>query len=105
MSISLDRILNFSKEELIFFSIRKKSAIAYTQRAKCVVLADFDYADRTFSYSIRPGLESRGGSDITLLNIDSTIRADSYWSDTNFMQFGKFQGASMGQKNQFAEIG
>ena len=91
MSISLDRILNFSKEELIFFSIRKKTAIAYTQRAKCVVLADFDYADRTFSYSIRPGLESRGGSDITLLNIDSTIREDSYWSDTNFMQFGKFR--------------
>ncbi len=91
MSISLDRILNFSKEELIFFSIRKKAAIAYIQRSKCIVLADFDSADRTFSYSIKPGLESRGGSDITLLSIDSTVRTDSYWSDSNFMQFGKFR--------------
>ena len=36
-------------------------------------------------------MEGRGGSDITLLNIDSTIRGDSYWSDSNFMQFGKFR--------------
>lgn len=91
MSVSLNRILNFRKEELIFFSIRKNSAIAYSRGAKCIVLADFDSRDRIFSYSIKPALESRGGSDITLLNIDSTIRADSYWSDSNFMQFGRFR--------------
>jgi len=91
MSISLDRIQNFSREELIVFSIRNNTAIAYSKGSKCIVLADFDSADRTFSYSIKPALESRGGSDITLLSIDSTVRTDSYWSDSNFMQFGKFR--------------
>lgn len=91
MSISLDQILNFRKQELIFFSIRKNSAIAYSRGSKCIVLADFDSLDKHFSYSIKPALESRGGSDITLLNIDSTVRTDSYWSDSNFMQFGKLR--------------
>lgn len=91
MSISLDRILNFKKEELIFFSTRRNSAIAYSRGAKCIVLADFDSSDRSFSYSIKPALESRGHTDITLLNIDSTLRGDSYWSDSNFMQFGNFR--------------
>lgn len=91
MSISLDRIQDFRREELIVFSIRNSSAIAYSKGSKCIVLADFDPADRTFSYSIWPALESRGGSDITLLSIDSTVRTDSYWSDSNFMQFGKFR--------------
>ena len=89
MSISFDRILNSRKEELIFFSIRNKSAIAYSHGAKCIVLADFDSADKVFSYTIKPSLESRGGSEITLFNIDSTVSAGSYWSDSNFMQFGK----------------
>lgn len=88
MSISFDRILNSRREELIFFSIRNKSAIAYSHGAKCIVLADFDSADKVFSYTIKPSLESRGGSDITLFSIDSKVSAGSYWSDSNFMQFG-----------------
>lgn len=91
MSISLDRIQNFRREELIVFNIRNNFAIAYSKRSDCVVLADFDSADRAFSYSIKPSLESRGGSDINLVSIDSTVITDSYFSDSNFMQFGKFK--------------
>lgn len=91
MSISLDRIQNFRREELIVFNIRNNFAIAYSKRSDCIVLADFDSADRAFSYSIKPALESRGGSDINLVSIDSTVITDSYFSDSNFMQFGKFK--------------
>lgn len=91
VSISLDRILNYRREELIFFSLRQKSAIAYLKAGKCIILADFDSSDRTFSYSVEPVLESRGSSDIQLLNIESRHRTDSYWSDSNFMQFGDFR--------------
>ncbi len=105
MSISLDRIQDFRREELIVFSIRNNSAIAYSKGSKCIVLADFDPVDRTFSYSIWPALESRGGSDITLLSIDSTVRTDSYWSDSNFMQFGKFRVLRWDRKISLPESG
>ncbi len=105
MSISLDRIQDFRREELIVFSIRNNSAIAYSKGSKCIVLADFEPADRTFSYSIRPALESKGGSDITLLSIDSTVRTDSYWSDSNFMQFGKFRVLRWDRKISLPESG
>lgn len=91
MSVSLDQILNLRREELIFFSLRQKSAIAYLKRGKCIVLADLDSSDRTFSYTIEPSLESRGISDIDFINIESPQRTDSYWSDSNFMQFGNFR--------------
>jgi len=91
LSISIDHILNFRREELIFYSLRKNSAISYSKGGKCIVLADFDSSEKTYSYSITPVLESRGYSEIRLLNIDSLISADSYWSDPNFMQFGNFR--------------
>jgi len=91
ISISLDRILSNTQEELIFFSLRKNSTIAYTKGNKCVVFADFGSSDKIFSYSIKPALESRGVSDITFLNIDSASSCDSYWSDSNFMQFGNLR--------------
>jgi competence protein ComEC len=105
MSISLNRIQSFRREELIFFSMRKNSAIAYSKGSKCIVLADFDSLDRQFSYSIKPALESRGGFDISLLNIDSTVRSDSYWSDANFMQFGKFRVLRWDRKISLAKSG
>jgi competence protein ComEC len=104
MSISLDRILNFRREELIIFSLRKNSAISYSKGGKCIVLADFDSLEKTYSYSIRPALESRGYSDIRLLNIDSLISADSYWSDSNFMQFGNFRVLRWDRKIKLPEF-
>jgi competence protein ComEC len=91
ISISLNRILTIGRQELIFFSLRKNSAIAYSNGSKSIVLANFDSADRIFNYSIKPALESRIGSDIQLFNIEDKVSGRSYWSDSNFMQFGNLR--------------
>ncbi len=104
MSVSLNRILNFRREELIFFSLRKNSAIAYLKSGKSIVLADFDSLDRAFSYSVKPGLESLGYSDIRLLNIDDLLVSESCWSDANFMQFGNFRVLRWDRKMRLSQF-
>jgi len=91
MSISLNRIMNLRSKELIIFSLRKNTAIAFSDAGKSIVLANFDSSDRTFNYSIKPALESRVGSDIKLYNIEDNLSGQSYWSDSNFMQFGNLR--------------
>jgi competence protein ComEC len=91
ISISLDRILNIRTKELIFFSLRKNTAIAFSDAGKSIVLANFDSEDRIFNYSIKPALESRVGSNIKLFNIEDNLGGQSYWSDSNFMQFGRLR--------------
>ncbi len=91
ISISLNRMLAIGSQELIVFSLRKNSAIAFSSAGKSIVLANFDSADKIFNYSIKPAMESRTGSDIQLFRVENTIRGQSYWSDSNFMQFGKLK--------------
>ena len=91
ISITLNRILTIGSQELIVFSLRKNSAIAFSSAGKSIVLANFDSADKIFNYSIKPAIESRTGSDLQLFHIENKIRGQSYWSDSNFMQFGKLK--------------
>ena len=91
ITISVNRILSVSSQELIFFSLRQNSAIAFSNSGKSIVLANFGHADRIFNYSIKPALESRGASDIQLFNIEDNVSGQSYWSDSNFMQFGNLR--------------
>jgi len=91
ISLSRDLILNQRREELIFFSLRKNTAISYINGKNNIVLADFDSSDKIFSYSIKPTLEKRGCSDIRISNIDQSSEDKFYWSDSNFMQFGKIK--------------
>jgi competence protein ComEC len=91
ITISINRILNVARQELIFFSLRQNSAIAFSNAGKSVVLANFGNADRIFNYSIMSALESRGASDIQLFNIEDNVSGQSYWSDSNFMQFGNLR--------------
>jgi len=91
ITISLNRILNVTRQELFFFSLRQNSAIAFSNAGKSVVLANFGNSDRIFNYSIVPALESQGASDIQLFNIKHNVSGQSYWSDSNFMQFGNLR--------------
>jgi competence protein ComEC len=83
--------MNLRSKELIIFSLRKNTAIAFSDAGKSIVLANFDSSDRTFNYSIKPALESRIGSDIQLFSMEDKVRGRSYWSDSNFMQFGNLR--------------
>jgi len=90
-SFSIDRILNYRRQELIFFSLRKNSAIAYIYRGKAIVLADFPSSDKLFAYSVQAGLEMKGVQENLFHNIKDSISEKHYWSDSNFMQFGNFK--------------
>lgn len=90
-SFSIERILNHQRKELIFFSLRKNSAIAYIYKGKALVLADFPSSGKLFPFSVQVGLESKGVQDILVQNIENPQFGKYYWSDSNFMQFGNFK--------------
>lgn len=90
-TFSIDRIFNQRRQELVFFSLRKNSALAYIYKSKALVLADFPISDKTYSYSVQVGLESKGAQEIVFQNIENPLSGAYYWSDTNFMQFGNLK--------------
>ena len=95
---SMERVLNYRREELLFFSLKKKSAIAFINKGRALVLADFPSSDKTFVYTIKVGLESKGVHNIDFQNIESALSGKYYWSDSNFMQFNNFKVLRLDRK-------
>lgn len=91
ISISYKSIHNFTREELIFYSLRKNTAIAYLYQGKAVVISDIEALDKLINYSIKPVLSSKGTDEIDYLGIDKKGLGDRYCLGVEFMQFGNFR--------------
>jgi competence protein ComEC len=91
VSFSVNDILNLQRNELIFYSLRKNTAIGYFSDGRGLVLTDIEPSDRLYSFSIKPALEIRGDPETLIQKIENPVSGEQYWSDSNFMQFGKFK--------------
>lgn len=101
-SFSFRSIQNFNRHELIFYSLRKNTAIAYLNRGEAVVISDIDSLDKLFNYSIKPFLSIRGISEIQYLSFGNIFQTNNYWVESEFMQFGNFR--VMRWKNEFNNL-
>ena len=91
ISISYKSIQNFRREELIFYSLRKNTAIAYLYQGKAVVISDIESIDKLINYSIKPVLSSKGTDKVNYVGIDKQGSGYHYWLGVEFMQFGNFR--------------
>jgi competence protein ComEC len=101
-SLSLKSIENLNRHELIFYSLRKNTAIAYLHHGQGVVITDVKLSDKLFNYSIKPSLASRGINHTLLIKPEENFSGASYWSDSDFMQFGNFR--ILKWKNEFYKL-
>jgi competence protein ComEC len=102
ISFSIKSIQNITRHELVFFSLRKNTAIAYLNQGRAVVISDIDTLDKLINYSIKPFFSSRGLKKINYLKFERQVQDDSYYLATDFMQFGNFR--VLRWKNEFNEV-
>ena len=90
-SFSVKSVQNIARHELIFYSLRKNSAIAYIYQGQSVIISDIDSLDKLMNYSIKPSILSRGIGKIHFLSLGEQFTNKNYWAGSQFMQFGNFK--------------
>jgi competence protein ComEC len=91
ISFSVKSVQNFTRHELIFYSLRKNTAIAYIYQGRSVIISDIDSLDKLMNYSIKPSISSRGIDKIHFLNLGEQFTNKDCWAGSQFMQFGNFR--------------
>jgi competence protein ComEC len=102
ISFSFKSIQNFTRHELVFFSLRKNTAIAYLNQGRAIVISDIDSLDKLINYSIKPFFNSRGIREIKHINFEKQLQDESHYLATDFMQFGNFR--VLRWKNEFNDL-
>lgn len=90
-SITYQVIQNQNRHELIFYSLRKNTAIAHIFQGKGTVVTDISSTNKTFDFSIQPTLSSKGASLDKRVFLSDSARSLVYKVYPNFMQFGNFK--------------
>lgn len=90
-SITYQMIQNQKRHELVFYSLRKNTAIAHIFQGKGTVITDISSTNKTFDFSIKPTLSSKGASLGKRVSWSDSICSPIYKVYPNFMQFGNFK--------------
>jgi competence protein ComEC len=91
VSLSMKSIENFNRHELIFYSLRKNTAIAYLFKGQSIVITDVKPSDKRNTYSIKPSISMLGSEESIVFDPEKQFSGSNYWSDSDFMQFGNFR--------------
>jgi len=91
VSLSVKSLENFERHELIFYSLRKNTAIAYLFKGRSIIITDVKLSDKLFTYSIKPSISMRGIDQSLVFEPGQQFSGANYWSDSDFMQFGNFR--------------
>jgi competence protein ComEC len=90
-SLSIKSIENFKRHELIFYSLRKNTAIAYLFKGRSIIITDINPSDKLYTYSIKPSISMSGIEESLVFDPEQQFSGSYYWSDSDFMQFGNFR--------------
>ena len=90
-SISIINYNNFNRHEIIFFNVRKHTAMAHLYRGRSVIISDLDASDKLTEWSILPTLQSKGSEDEVFFNTSQSFSGPLYFGKQNFYQFADFR--------------
>jgi competence protein ComEC len=88
LSLSLKSIINGQTRELIFYSLRRNSAMAFIKDTEAYLVSDLLQDTKTLSYSITPAIEMQGASILKKLSSTDTFNNDLVKINPQYMQFG-----------------
>lgn len=77
----------YDRNQIIFYSLRKNTAIGFLEGKKAIIISDLNPEERTFSYSIQPSMESGGIANQKLLKPGKAFSENNFFYDGNFVQF------------------
>ncbi|WP_026898501.1 ComEC/Rec2 family competence protein [Daejeonella oryzae] len=91
LSTSYKVFLDKNRHELIFYSLRKNSAIGYFYEGKSILISDFQQADKTKLFSVEPSIDSRNANPAKLVNYNDPVQFSGFMSSAGFLQFGNYK--------------
>jgi competence protein ComEC len=84
---SYKEIISYRQNQIIFYSLRKNTGIGFFEGKKAIIISDLKPDEKTFSYSIKPSLESDAIQKQRFLIPGSSLSEATFFSDGNFIQF------------------
>ncbi len=90
-SFSFSWLRNNSRVEVIYFNLRKNSAVAYLKAGRSIIVSDVASSDKLSDFSLVPGVQSRGSEEETFYRTDQSFSGRTYTGLRNFYQFGDYR--------------
>lgn len=83
-----DRICLLKQEKIVFYSLRKNTAVAYQHFGKIELISDLTAGDKAYQFFIKPSI-SRSGLQIKhTLRVDQNFEGVHWFVKDHFIQFG-----------------
>ena len=91
VSFSIRSINNFNRNEIVFMSLKKNSALVWFNQGKAIVISDINLSDRTLDYSVKPMIASRGATETLFTTFAQETDGINFKQNKNFIQLGNFK--------------
>jgi competence protein ComEC len=91
LSFSVSWYTNYSRAELIYFNLRTKSAVAYVEGGRSVIVSEVTPSEKLVSFSILPAVQSKGSKKETFYKSNQSFADGSYTGVPNFYQFREYR--------------
>lgn len=93
--LSLSLIVNWKRKydlhHLIFYNLRKHSAIAYLTKGQSVIVSDVENSDKLVSFSILPAVKSKGSRTELFFAGNTKFSGETFFGERNFYQFAGYR--------------
>lgn len=86
-SLSWKAIRAQSAGHIVFFNVKKNTAILFQYNKKAVLLTDMQPADKNYRYSIQPCLDSLGINNLQLCKPGQNLKNEFFSKELNYIQF------------------
>lgn len=87
MSISLKKLRADSTQSVTFLNLRKHTGIVFKDGNRGVVLSDLPETDKTFQYSVQPGIDSSRITDYRVYPLNKNVRLTWLLKQGNLVAF------------------
>lgn len=91
LSFSINWKKNYNQNQIIFYNLRKNTAVAYLSKGQSIIVSDVENSDKLLSFSLLPTVKSKGSHSELFFKNDLSFSGDSYAGDMNFYQFADFR--------------
>ncbi len=91
LSFNLRWVRNSSLQQIVFYNLRKNTAMAYIFDHKSVIISDLDKSDKLMSFSVLPAIKKKGSGYEMFHDSGDTFESKFYTGDPNFYQFANYR--------------
>ncbi len=83
-----DRICLLNQEKIVFYSLRKNTAIAYQHFGKIELISDLKAGDKAYQFFIKPSISKSGLQIKNTLSVNQNFEGEHWFVKDHFIQFG-----------------